>query len=57
MLSSIFDDLVQQEFCRYEKDFLIVVICAEVNALLAGDLIYILDQRKLIVELSYAHEI
>lgn len=32
-------------------------MCAEVNALLAGGLIYILDQRKLVVELSYAHEI
>lgn len=32
-------------------------MCAEVNILLAGGLIYIPDQRKFVVEQSYAHEI
>lgn len=41
----------------YEKNFLIVVMCAEINVLLAGGFIYILDERKLVIEHSYAHEI
>lgn len=41
----------------YEKHFLIVVMCAEGNILLAGGLIYIPDQTKLVVESLYAHEI
>lgn len=58
MLSCIFDDLVQEEILQiYEKDFLIAVMWAEINILLAGGLIYISDQRKLVAELSYAHEI
>lgn len=38
------------------KMILIVVMCAEVNILLAGGLICIADQRKLIAECSEAPE-
>lgn len=40
----------------YEKDFLIIVMWAEGNILLAEGLIYIPDDRKW-VEQAYAHEI
>lgn len=46
-----------KKVCKCMKDFLVVVMCAEGNILLAGGLIYIPDQKKLVVEESYAHEI
>lgn len=39
-----------KKFCKCMKDFLVVVMCAEGNILLAGGLIYIPDQKKLVVE-------
>lgn len=41
----------------HEKDFLILVMCVEVNILLARGLIYIPDQRKLGGEHTYARDI
>lgn len=56
MLYLLFDSFPEQGILQMYKKILMVVMCAEINILLAGSLIYISDQRKFLAEHSEASE-